>query len=343
MASPPIEPVLVGSGGAAQALRHALALFREDVAIPRQVPRGAPLPPPDPERSLLVLASPHALHAPRLLEAAGLGYRHAICEKPAAVDLDQLRGLDDLPMQVWVCHGYRLMWGPEELRRAWSEGRFGRVHAVEGRYWQAGVVREPAARGWKDDPALGGRFDALLDLATHWADLMVFLTGVAPAAVRVRRWYANAPSPHRDTHVHLAMEHGETTSFGSISKTVHGAGNHLELHVLGERASARWRFAEPDEIVWGEGRARRTQARVEREPPARPSPFHGLGWMEGYVRLVGEVVGLLREGRPSRAPTLAEHRVVLRALLEAAEAELREGIGGRGAAAPADAAQPRAT
>ena len=335
MASPPIEPVLVGSGGAAQALRHALALFPEDVAAPRQVPRDAPLPPPHPERSLLVLASPHALHAPRLLEAAGLGYRHAICEKPAAVDLDQLRALDDLAMQVWVCHGYRLMWGPEELRRAWSEGRFGRVHAVEGRYWQAGVVRQPAARGWKDDPALGGRFDVLLDLATHWADLMVFLTGVTPASegVRVRRWYANAPSPHRDTHVHLAMEHGETATFGSISKTVHGAGNHLELHVLGERASASWRFAEPDQIVWGEGRERRTQVRAERELPARPSPFHGLGWMEGYVRLVAEVVGLLREGRPSRAPTLAEHRLVLRALLEAADAEIEE------AARP----QPRAT
>ena len=86
MASAPLEPVLVGSGGAAAALRHALALYPDDVAAPRSVPRGAPLPPPDPERSLLVLAGPHALHTPRLLEAAALGYRHAICEKPAAVD-----------------------------------------------------------------------------------------------------------------------------------------------------------------------------------------------------------------------------------------------------------------
>ena len=324
MAASRIEPILVGSGGAAAALRHALALFPKDVAPPRLVTRGAPLPPPDPERSLLVLANPHALHAPRLLEAAELGYRHAICEKPAAVDLDQLRALDGLPMEVWICHGYRLMWGPEELRRAWSEGRFGRVLSIEGRYWQAGVVREPAAQGWKDDPGLGGRFDVLLDLGTHWADLVVFLTGEAPQRVRVRRWYVNAPSPHRDTHAHLAMEHGEAASFGSISKTVHGAGNHLELHVLGERATARWRFADPDVIEWGETRTLRTQVRVERDLPARPAPFHGLGWLEGYVRLVGEVLGHLRHGRASRAPTLEEHRVVLRALLEAAAREPRE-------------------
>jgi predicted dehydrogenase len=143
-----------------------------------------------------------------------------------------------------------------------------------------------------------------------------------PRAVRLRRWYVNAASPHRDTHVHLTMEHDDgTITLGSVSKTVHGAGNHLELHVLGEKATASWTFTAPDEIVWGEGRARRTQVRIEREPPARPAPFHGLGWMEGYVRLVGEVVGAVRHGRESRAPTLADHLALLRALLRAAAAE----------------------
>jgi predicted dehydrogenase len=315
-----IEPVVVGSGAAADALRHALALFPDDVAPPRRLARGEPLPAPEPERSLLVLANPHALHAPRLLEAAERGYRFAICEKPAAVDLAQAAQLADLPVRAWVCHGYRLMWGPETLRRAWTDGAFGRVVSVEGRYWQAGAVRVGVAKGWKDDPALGGHFDVLLDLATHWADLACFLAG-PPRQVRVRRWYVNAPSPHRDTHVHLAMEHGEVTSFGSVSKTVHGAGNHLELHVLGERAAASWTFADPDQIVWGEGRTRRTQVRLEREPPARPAPFHALGWMEGYVRLVGEVVACIQGGPPGAAPTLEEHLALLRPLLEAAAAE----------------------
>jgi predicted dehydrogenase len=324
MASAPlIEPVLVGSGGAGEALRQALGMYPADVAAPGRLARGEPLPEPASERSLLVLANPHALHTPRLLEAAERGYRYAICEKPAAVDREQARQLAGLPVRTWVCHGYRLMWGPEELRRAWREGRFGRVMAVEGRYWQAAAVREPAParRGWKDDPALGGRFDTLLDLATHWADLMVFLSSGLPQAVRVRRWYVNAASAHRDTHVHLTMEHGETTSLGSISKTVHGAGNHLELHVLGEKATASWTFAAPDEIVWGEGRTRRTQVRIERQPPARPAPFHGLGWMEGYVRLVGEVVGAIRHGRASEAPTLEEHLAVLQLLLLAAASD----------------------
>lgn len=316
-----IEPVIVGSGTAGQALRLALGMYPRQVGAAVAVERGAPLPPPASEHSLLVLANPHALHAPRLLEAAERGYRYALCEKPAAVDLDQVAALAGLPVETWICHGYRLLWGPQELRRAWEQGRFGEVLAVEGRYWQAGVLRRPATLGWKDDPDTGGRFDTLLDLGTHWADLAIFLTGGRPPdETRVRRWFVNAPSAHRDTHVHLTMLHGDVASFGSISKTVHGAGNLLELHVLGEKATASWSFAEPDVLTWGEASSRRTEVRTERQRPATLAPFHGMGWLEGYGRLVGEAVGHILDGRASRAPTLEQQLVVLEALLGAATA-----------------------
>jgi predicted dehydrogenase len=159
----------------------------------------------------------------------------------------------------------------------------------------------------------------LLDLGTHWADLVTFLFGRQPDATAVRRWYANAVSPHRDTHVHVVMDFGPARSFGSVSKTVHGAGNVLELHVVGERASAHWRFSDPDVVVWGEGRIERTTVRSGADWPTRPAPFHGLGWTEGYARLVGEVVAQMTGRRPARAPTLAEHLGIVRALLEAAE------------------------
>lgn len=313
-----LEPIVVGSGSAARALRQALAMYPDEVGPPRQLARDELLPAPDPERSVLVLANPHGLHTPRLVEAADRGYRYAICEKPAAVSLEQLDQLDGLAVKTWICHGYRLLWGPETLRRAWAEGRFGKVMTVEGRYWQASASQGPKAPGWKDDPALGGSFDVLLDLATHWVDLMIYLTGSAPREARVRRWYGNAASAHRDTHVHVTLEHGETTSFGSVSKTVHGAGNFLEIHVLGEKASAAWSFSDPDVLVWGRGAERFTEVRKERRPPARLAPFHGLGWLEGYAALVGDLVGHVCHGRARSAPSLEEQIVVLRTLLEAA-------------------------
>ena len=317
-----IEPLILGSGAAGLALRHALAMYPDAVAPAAWLEREAPLPTPaDPDRTLLVLANPHALHAPRLLEAAERGYRYAITEKPAAVNLDQVAALADLPVATWVCHGYRMAWGPQELRRAFAEGRFGTLISIEGRYWQSSATRPPRPGSWKDVPELSGRFDVLLDLATHWTDLVTFIVGALPDRVQVSRRYVNAAAPHRDTHVQVAMTFGEASSFGSISKTVHGAGNVLELEMIGERASASWAFAEPDLITWGEGGTRRTEGRTDADLPSRPAPFHGLGWMEGYARVVGEVVAHMRDGRPASAPTLAEHLAVVRCLLEAAQAE----------------------
>ena len=217
-----------------------------------------------------VIANTHAQHTPRLLEAAELGYRFAICEKPVAVDLDQIGALEGLPLATWICHGYRLLWGPQELKRALAAGRFGRLVSIEGRYWQSSATRTPAVGSWKDSPKLAGRFDVLLDLATHWADLVTHIYGRLPDRTSVRRWFVNAASPHRDTHVHLTMEFGDLIGFGSVSKTVHGEGNKLELEILGEHASASWSFEQPDVITWGEGRSRSTQVRTEADLPARP-------------------------------------------------------------------------
>jgi predicted dehydrogenase len=307
---------------AGQALRHALSMFPDDVDPAIWIERGAPLPrPEDPQSALLVVAGPHALHTPRLLEAAERGYRFAICEKPAAVDLDQVGSLEGLPVETWICHGYRMLWGPTVLRQAAVDGSFGRIFAVEGRYWQSSATRAPASKGWKDDVGLGGRFDVLLDLAMHWADLVTFVTGRMPSSATVRRWFVNAASPHRDTHVHLMMQHNEFTSLGSISKTVHGTGNDLEIAVLGEKASAFWEFGNPDVVLWGDGPSQRTQVRSKADLPTRPAPFHGLGWMEGYGRVVGQVVERMRRGTAANAPELETHLRLLRCLLEAAVAE----------------------
>ncbi len=121
-------------------------------------------------------------------------------------------------------------------------GRFGTLISIEGRYWQSSAARTPTRGSWKNDPALGGRFDVLLDLATHWADLVTHIYGRLPDRTSVRRSFVNAAAAHRDTHVHLTMEFGDLVSFGSVSKTVHGAENTLELEILGERASASWAF-----------------------------------------------------------------------------------------------------
>jgi predicted dehydrogenase len=147
------------------------------------------------------------------------------------------------------------------------------------------------------------------------------MLGEFPQHTEIRRWYANAASAHRDTHVHIRQSFGEVEAFGSISKTLHGAGNHFDVVLVGSQASARWTFQNPDLIRWGTGASERTEVRREAAPPARLAPFHGLGWLEGYSRIVGEIVEEIQGRRPAQAPTLKEHIEVVRELLVAAENE----------------------
>ncbi len=326
MSHSPIPVFSIGSGNAAHALASALALVLQKEGemgfLPlRKIARGEAFPAVS-GPSLLFIANCHALHADRIREADAKGFTHIVTEKPAVVRLDQIEGLHAIRAQVSVCHGYRQNWGPRKMREAIQKGELGRLIAVEGRYWQASAAARALApapsTGWKNDPALSGPHDVLLDLGTHWADLVTYLVGEKPRSARGRLSYLNAESPHRDTHVQLEIDYpGSLRTWGSVSKTVHGSGNELEVVAIGEKAVWRWSFESPDTILVGRGKEMTRLSRGGEEPVASKLPaHHALGWLEGYVSILTEVVRSLT-GKPTQpVPTLKES-------LETAELLLR--------------------
>lgn len=315
----------IGSGNAAHALASALALVLQkeaatDFSSPQRLKRGEALPTVS-GPSLLFIANCHALHADLIREADAKGFTHIVTEKPAVVRLDQIAGLADIRAQVAVCHGYRQNWGPRKMRDAIARGDLGRLVAIEGRYWQASAAARALAptapSGWKNDPALSGPHDVLLDLGTHWADLVTFLVGEKPRAARGRLSYLNAEASHRDTHVHLEIDFsGDLRTWGSVSKTVHGAGNELEIVAIGEKAVWRWAFENPDAIEIGRGKERTRLSRSNDEPVASKLPaHHALGWLEGYVSILTEVVRGITGKPVGSYPTLKESLATAELLL----------------------------
>lgn len=328
-----ITPYLIGSGNAGKAIQKSLAILAimhpEWELLPAvKLARDSRLDAlrPDPQSSILFIANPHGLHAKCLLEGARAGFRYMATEKPACVSREEIRSLTGLAADVGVFHGYRQMWGPQAIREMIAEGELGAIFALEGRYWQSSAAQRalsPAARrGWKDDRALNGPHDTLVDLGAHWVDLALFLAGERPTSSRAALWYVNAEAPHRDTHVHMTLEFpSRLRAQGSISKTVHGAGNHLELVVLGAAGSATWRFESPDEIVVGRGSRRTVIARTADEKRgASQAPFHGLGWLEGYMDVTSRMIRRLRGETGLPVPTLAENLTVMELILSMGEA-----------------------
>lgn len=322
-----IHPVVLGRGASGQAMLRSLAVVgmtNPELGIRPaiQAPRGARLA--ELRRSLenpvLLVANPHALHTPAILEGVAAGYKAIVTEKPPCISPEQLAELEALQFPVSVCHVYRAMWGPRTIRKMIAANELGEIIAVDARCWlssSAQRARDSSApfQLWKNDPALTGPFDVLIDNVSHWVDMAIYLMGEPPQHGSVWLSYINAEAPHRDTHAHVTLVfRGGRPVRASISKTVHGTGNDFEFTVIGSHRAATWAFPRPDVIEVGEGGERRLIPRQDSAIGSGVRAFHALGWTEGYVEIIRQtLLGLI--GRSTAAvPTLAEGLQVMRTI-----------------------------
>jgi len=314
-----IQPYILGHGRAGLAAAKSLAMLAVDepelaLAPVRWLERGAPLPDVrhDDAKAVLIVSNPHGLHAEAILAAETQGFAAVVSEKPAAVTLDQVALLRKVRIPVGVFHVYRQTWGVNTLRQMIQGGELGSLITIEGRYWQASTAERalagpPATAGnWKNHTKLSGPYDVWLDIGSHWIDAAVYLVGRNAIGIDAWRSFANAEAPHRDSHVQAAVTFpGGPRAAVSISKTMHGATNHFELVALGTKAAATWTFLNPDEILVGQGRERRVVTRKAATLGTHFPPFHGSGWLEGYIEILRQVLTGLSTGTQNY-PTLVQ-------------------------------------
>ena len=268
------------------------------------------------ENPVLVISNPHGLHASTIVEAAQAGFKNLVCEKPVCVNQEELNLLRPLASSINLAtlHGYRQMWGPQKIKKMLSDDVLGTIISIEGRYWQASAAEralqasqgEPPKKTWKNDLILSGGSDTFLDLSTHWVDLCCYFFGEVPLSIIGWKSFLNADAPYRDTHIELMMKFAHGRALGSVSKTVHGATNHLEVNVIGTKKSVTWSFLSPDEIIIGEGRDLRVETRKENNQGSSQAPFHGTGWLEGYIEILKNFLENVHFGQPVHYPTLQE-------------------------------------
>lgn len=316
-----ITPFILGSGKAATAIMESLRvieLTRPDISLLSMVriKRGEAFKTltANAVHPVLFIATPHALHADAIIEGDAAGFKLIVCEKPAAINPEQIARLKNIQTPVAICHVYRQMWGIQTLKKMIADGEFGDLISIEGRYWQSSVAQKAIAGlksdSWKNDTKLSGEADVLFDITSHWADAAIYLAGTHPSKVSLWKSFANAEASHRDTHNHLTMEFpGGTRAMGSISKTIHGAPNHFEINIIGTKKYGCWKFLEQDLLEISVGNERRILSRSSMEMGSGHWPHHGLGWIEGYVEIIKNAL----TGKSH--PTLEENLKVMELLL----------------------------
>jgi hypothetical protein len=98
---------------------------------------------------------------------------------------------------------------------------------------------------------------------------------------------------------------------------VHGATNDLEFTVMGTRGTATWRFSRPDEVEFGSGNQISLIRREAVNPSSETSPFHGLGWLEGYVEITRQTLRQAAGLPYTEIPVLSESLDAMQLLLNA--------------------------
>lgn len=326
-----VTPLILGSGLSGQAIAKSLAILgtqdlgfhlAETVWLNRGVDFGALKC--KYQNPVLFIANPHGLHAKAICDAEQAGFSHVVCEKPVCVNLDEVKRLQDVKIEVAVLHGYREFWGPKEIRRRIAAGELGELFSVEGKYWQSSAAEravqgiEESKAAWKNDTSLSGKYDVLLDLGTHWVDLAAYFLDAVPYEIKVTQFYANSSERHRDSHDYIMMSFPKgVRGMVSVSKTVHGAANDLEIVVIGTKGSLSWNFMVPDQITLGRGHDRTVIARRDRTLGSGHPQFHGMGWQEGYLQVCSEVVREVGLGKRGEYPRMPQSLKLLERLLSA--------------------------
>lgn len=324
-----ITPLILGRGRAGEAIAKSLlnlsVLYPEfEIQTPIGLERGADLAVEHKKYAhpLLCISNPHGLHADSILAGAKAGFEAMICEKPACVNLEQLQKLREVKSAVAVLHVYRAMWGLQHLKQMIDDGGFGQIITIEGRYWQPSTAERALTESgisssWKNDTRLGGESDTFLDIATHWVDAVSFLYGSLPLSIEGWKTNLNSETAHRDSHVQLVLQFKDGgRGFGSISKTVHGSSNHFEVNVLGTKKSATWEFLKPDQLAVGIGRDLHIITRKTSDLGSKQAPFHGLGWLEGYMEIGHQLMREVYQGKTAVYPRLKDNLDLLEVMLK---------------------------
>jgi len=322
-----INPVLVGRGMAGQAILKSLAIVSQtdpelELLPVQQVKRNHPVSTyiSSHHGNVLFLANPSALHAASIKEGIEAGFHAIAAEKPVCVLPEELDELKDINTFVSVYHGYRAMWGTRTIKGMIEAGDLGEVFSFESRYWQSSSAHK-ALKGipensWKTATHLNGPFGALTDLGSHVVDICLYLMAEKPLNSQCRLSYRNSAAAHLDTHVSLSLDFpGDRHAQASISKTMHGAANDFEYTVVGTKGSATWRFMRPDEVEFGSGNRKITIPREMRNTSSGTMPFHGLGWLEGYVDITHQTLRRVSGLDSSPVPILPEALSVMDVLL----------------------------
>lgn len=267
--------------------------------------------PAEQRMELLVIVTPNHLHAPVASEALTAGF-HVFSEKPAALSLAELRGLETrLNSSVGLyglAHtylGYPMVWQAREMVRS---GVIGAVRKVLVEYPQGWLSQDVAGQGnkqaeWRGQPELSGVGGCIADIGTHAFSLAEFVADQTVthlcASLGV---HVDGRQLDDDCAMLFKMAQGATGVL-TASQVCAGEENPLSIRVYGDKGGLEWRQEQPASLIHrsldqpmrvlrsGIGQPWLCEAATQR---MRLPAGHPEGYLEAMANLYGDYAKAIR-------------------------------------------------
>jgi UDP-N-acetyl-2-amino-2-deoxyglucuronate dehydrogenase len=279
------------------------------------------------------VAAPPDAHAETCLRALGQG-AHVLCEKPLAATLEQANRVLDTANAVGrlvaVNHHFRFQPIFRAVKQAIDSGEHGSL--VFSQVWQlTGLAPWDEPAGWR--AAMADR--ALLEGGVHLVDLLLWLNGGAPQAVRAARTAGPGAEPKSDAIALVTLEYPEgRLAQLTINRRCPAAARFAELRADCERASLRASVGGRALLRVGKKRASRGGASLELAAGGAAWAERGLSrrrlarngrraGVRATAALIAEFVAALQAGEEPPVPGREARDAV--AVVEAAYGSARTG------------------
>lgn len=235
---------------------------------------------------LISLCTPSGLHPEQGIAAARCG-KHVLSEKPMAVSLQDADKLINACCRagvcLWVVFQNRFNPAVKLLRRAFEEGRFGRLYLIAANvYWQRSQNYYDMA-AWRGTRALDG--GAFMNQASHYLDMLQWFGGPVQSVQSLTATLARKIEME-DTG--SAIIRFRNAALGSINVTMLSYPENMEgsLTIIGEHGSVKLGGTALNKIEYWRFRERRNYENSTNPDHVTGDPIYGNGHNEYYKRII---------------------------------------------------------
>jgi UDP-N-acetyl-2-amino-2-deoxyglucuronate dehydrogenase len=250
----------------------------------------------NPDIEMISICTPSGLHPEHGIQAAKAG-KHVLTEKPMACRLNEadelIAACDQAGVKLFVVLQNRLNPSIQLVRRAFEEGRFGKIYMITSNvFWtrpQDYYDMAPWRGTWKYD---GGAF---MNQASHYVDMVQWFGGPIEEVKSINATLARDIEAEDTGSAIIRFQNG---SIGSINVTMLAYPKNLEgsITILGEKGTVRISGTSMNKIEqWEFSDQQDYDAEIE-QYNTNPTSVYGFGH-NGYYR---NVIGYLqRKLQPS--------------------------------------------